>query len=302
MRTAIILREEIIMDRAGEHQRKVCGIYKITNNITNEVYIGQSVNIKRRWQEHLLHGRKQDCKNSELYNAMRTYGIENFSFEIIEECRKEKLNEREKYYIAYYDSYNNGYNMQIGNNYSRIVTDEQIKKLIFLLQNTCLSQTEIAEQLDISRTYVSRFNKGLIRNQSYLSYPLRKATMLQKRDNKKNKEQETLKKFKNVNKTKIQKVEIKRQKNYCIDCGVEIFKDSKRCNECERKRRIKESPIETYVSREKLKELIRTIPFTTIGKQFGVTDNAIRKWCKHYNLPKTKKDIKSYSDEEWNLI
>lgn len=90
--------------------------------------------------------------------------------------------------------------------------------------------------------------------------------MLQKRDNKKNKEQETLKKFKNVNKTKIQKVEIKRQKNYCIDCGVEIFKDSKRCNECERKRRIKESPIETYVSREKLKELIRTIPFTTIGK------------------------------------
>ena len=55
-------------------------------------------------------------------------------------------------------------------------------------------------------------------------------------------------------------------------------------------------------SREELKQLIRTTPFTTIAKQYGVTDNAIRKWCDFENLPRTKKEINSYSDEEWELI
>ena len=55
-------------------------------------------------------------------------------------------------------------------------------------------------------------------------------------------------------------------------------------------------------TREELKNLIRTVPFITIGKQFGVSDNAIRKWCKIENLPYTKKEIKSYSDKEWDLI
>ena len=56
------------------------------------------------------------------------------------------------------------------------------------------------------------------------------------------------------------------------------------------------------ISREELKKLIRTTPFTTIGKQYGVTDNAVRKWCDKYNLPRKVKEIKSYSDEEWKLI
>ena len=54
--------------------------------------------------------------------------------------------------------------------------------------------------------------------------------------------------------------------------------------------------------REQLKQLIRQIPFTTIAKQYSVTDNAIRKWCDNYNLPRTKKEINSYSDEIWELI
>ena len=55
-------------------------------------------------------------------------------------------------------------------------------------------------------------------------------------------------------------------------------------------------------SREELKQLIRTMPFTQIGIKYKVSDNAIRKWCKAYNLPYTKKDIKTYSDKEWELI
>ena len=48
--------------------------------------------------------------------------------------------------------------------------------------------------------------------------------------------------------------------------------------------------------------MIRVEAFTSIAKRFGVSDNAIRKWCDKYNLPRTKKEINSYTDEEWNNI
>ena len=56
------------------------------------------------------------------------------------------------------------------------------------------------------------------------------------------------------------------------------------------------------VTREELKELIRTKPFTQIGKQFNVSDNAIRKWCGKFNLPRKSTEIKEITDEEWKNI
>ena len=56
------------------------------------------------------------------------------------------------------------------------------------------------------------------------------------------------------------------------------------------------------ISREELKSLIRTTPFTQIGKKYHVTDNAIKKWCDKYNLPRKRCDIKKYSDEEWSKL
>lgn len=56
------------------------------------------------------------------------------------------------------------------------------------------------------------------------------------------------------------------------------------------------------VSRNELKQLIRCKPFTQIGKQFSVTDNAIRKWCDRYGLPRTKKEIDKYTDTQWEKI
>ena len=92
--------------------------------------------------------------------------------------------------------------------------------------------------------------------------------------------------------------EINTRKCYCLDCGKPITNGATRCSECECKNRITEKP----ATREELKALIRSIPFTTIGEKFGVSDNAIRKWCVGYNLPTRKKDIKEYSDEEWDKI
>ena len=88
------------------------------------------------------------------------------------------------------------------------------------------------------------------------------------------------------------------RKNYCVDCGVEIQSTSTRCHSCEGKHRKVDKP----VSREELKQLIRTMPFTKIGEKFGITDNAIRKWCDSYNLPRKSSEIKKYTDEEWELI
>jgi group I intron endonuclease len=91
------------------------GIYKITNIKTKECYIGQAVNIKDRWVEHAKCGLGIDTPaGNKLYKAIQNYGLWNFSFEILEECTKEQLNEKEKYYIDLYNSYNYGYNANKG--------------------------------------------------------------------------------------------------------------------------------------------------------------------------------------------
>lgn len=87
----------------------ICGIYKITNKINNLVYIGQSVDIFSRWR---FHAKAKD--NLKIHQAIQQYKITNFMFEIIEQCPKEELDKQEIYWINYYNSYNNGYNMTPG--------------------------------------------------------------------------------------------------------------------------------------------------------------------------------------------
>lgn len=87
------------------------------------------------------------------------------------------------------------------------------------------------------------------------------------------------------------------KENFCIDCGKSITLQSTRCVQCEAKTRQ-----EFNVSRDELKKLIRTVPFTSIGQMFNVSDTAIRKRCKVYNLPTKKTEIKNISNEDWELI
>lgn len=88
------------------------GIYKITNTTNGKCYIGQSRDIEARWAKHL--SAYKSYPEWELYRAFKKYGIGAFSFEVIEECTIEELNEREIYWIAHFDSFNNGYNMTLG--------------------------------------------------------------------------------------------------------------------------------------------------------------------------------------------
>lgn len=95
--------------------------------------------------------------------------------------------------------------------------------------------------------------------------------------------------------------DIKREKKYCIDCGKPISQDATRCKRCAQiYKAFQKRP--NRPRRETLKNLIRNNSFLSIGKQYGVTDNAIRKWCKVYGLPYKVSEIKKISDEEWENI
>ena len=90
------------------------GIYKIENLLNHKIYIGQSNDIQRRFYEHKAryHDINSNCYHKPLYCAFRKYGLENFSFEIIEECDLAIINEKEKYWITYYNSVSPyGYNI-----------------------------------------------------------------------------------------------------------------------------------------------------------------------------------------------
>lgn len=90
-------------------------IYKITNNLNGKVYIGQTIqNIKERFYQHCAVKCSNDVLKMAIHKAILKYGKQNFSIEVIEEVESENLNEREIYWIKYFNSYKNGYNETIG--------------------------------------------------------------------------------------------------------------------------------------------------------------------------------------------
>lgn len=94
----------------------VCGIYKITNVVNGKVYVGQSVDIAERWKQHIKRGTKCEVgtlAGAGLYEAMFTEGVWNFSFQVLEECEKDQLTAREKFWISHYQSNEIGYNKKV---------------------------------------------------------------------------------------------------------------------------------------------------------------------------------------------
>ena len=242
------------------------GIYKIENILNGMIYIGQSVRIERRFQEHIM----QSHNSQQIDKAINELGVENFIFNIIEQCSIEQLDERENYWISFYQClYPNGYN--IVENNSSIHTVYNIPKQTVLniiqdLKKSELSLIEIAKKYNTSNSTISRINNGKIYVFENIIYPIRDTQP--------------------------------KKKNYCRDCGKEISYYAIRCKSCNGKYQQHEVPI----TREELKKLIRTTPFTKIGKQYDVSDNTIRKWCDKYHLPRKSSEIKKYNETEWENI
>lgn len=94
----------------------VSGIYKITNQLNGVCYIGQAVDVAKRWKDHAKCGLGIDAPASnKLYIAMQQDGLENFTWELLEKCTTNELNEKEKFYIELYQAKEYGYNSTKGN-------------------------------------------------------------------------------------------------------------------------------------------------------------------------------------------
>lgn len=94
---------------------KVCGIYKLTDQITGQSYIGQSVNVHERFRTHIKTALTYGKASNKLYQAMQKDGLYNFTFEILEEVSRNDLNDREAYWIGFYKTKEFGLNGTKGN-------------------------------------------------------------------------------------------------------------------------------------------------------------------------------------------
>ena len=155
-------------------------IYIIKNDINTKVYIGQALDSKKRFQSHC----KENNDNSLIDKAIQKYGKEHFWFEILE-SQIENYNEREKYWIKYYNSLKPfGYNILTGGNEppryigdehpNSKISDENVKLLKIDLAQTTISLSQLAEKYNISKKQVMRINQGISRASLDEKYPIRR--------------------------------------------------------------------------------------------------------------------------------
>ena len=102
----------------------ISGIYKIINTVTGDFYIGSSKNVNRRWACHKCLSTWNECPNNPMYIDMQKYGLDNFSFQILEEVESEHLKETEQQFIETlkptYNNYNaKGFNIERYKDYQK---------------------------------------------------------------------------------------------------------------------------------------------------------------------------------------
>lgn len=238
------------------------GIYKATNIINGKVYIGQSKDIYKRWNDHRTRpfNPNRDDYNCVFYRAIRKYGIDNFNFEVIEKCSEIELNTKEKYWIKEYNSFIgfencNGYNMTLGGDSvsNFILQYKEVQEIYDLLSNSNLTQREIANKFNVAESTISGINKGDIWFNEYLIYPLRHNIIT---------------------------------KHFCKNCGKHISHDAVYCRECYIEIQHQEFVNSIPLTKEELQQLLFNNKgnFTKVSQQFGINTTKLRRWCKELNL------------------
>lgn len=245
------------------------GIYKYTNKINGKVYIGQSKVLEKRQNKHLSSAFNPNSNeyNSLLHRGFRKYGYENFDYEILENCLVSELDEKEIYWIEQYNSYKNGYNLTKGGNSptSKKIDEEMLNKITKTLEETERKHQDIANEFEVSIEMIQGINTGRYWKRD-IAYPLQKQQL---------------------------------KKNYCVDCGKEISLNAKRCVECYQiNTRKVERPSPIVLAKE-----IIDWGFSATARKYGVTDNAIKKWCIAYGMGKLKHEVAIwYSKQNGDLV
>lgn len=157
-----MIKEVQTLQRVG-NETTLGHIYKITNLINGKIYIGQTIqSIKDRWYRHVGNSKwiSQHEANMTIKRAIRKYGKENFKLELIENCKRENLNDREKYWISYYDSYHTGYNNTLGGQggFKSFKNNEKECQEIINLYKEGFSLREIGKEYNIDKATV----KGIL--------------------------------------------------------------------------------------------------------------------------------------------
>ena len=147
------------------------------------VYVGQTVALETRHKQHMLYDPYNE--NNKEYNyplsrGIRKYGANEYELIILEEnVPLEQLDDREKYWIKYYDTYWNGYNQTIGGTFPTkpIFSDDIILLAIEMLKQEEYSYADIIEKTGLSQTHLYNINIGARRPQPNLEYPIRKSNV-----------------------------------------------------------------------------------------------------------------------------
>lgn len=146
-------------------------IYKITNKNNGLVYIGQTVQeLKRRWRSHKSHLMSHTHHNELLQRVYDKHGFDVFSIELLEECNVKDIDERERYWISYYDSTNHekGYNFESGGNELKKHSPDTIKKFILHSrgENNKLSPENV---IDIKKKIINGYSISSIAKEFHVT-------------------------------------------------------------------------------------------------------------------------------------
>lgn len=145
-------------------------IYKIINTVNNKVYIGKTAfSIQKRFQEHCKDAFRERNEKRPLYNAMRKYGIEAFSIELIEECDDTRAADREAYWIGVYNAYSTGYNATLGGDGKFLYDHEAIANRLREHPYSADVSAEFGCCADIIREIANQNNIQLQRNKKTIT-------------------------------------------------------------------------------------------------------------------------------------
>lgn len=221
---------------------------------------------------------------------MRKYGIENFSFEVLEECTSDQLDAKEIAFIEQYNSYGDGgYNQDAGGwnaIHGKLTTDE-VLEIHRLLSERKITMRQIAEKYDVHYNTIKTINNGTAWVLDGVKYPIRETPIslseIQARIN-----------------GNEHYVPVKKRIFNCPICGNTMATErAKMCKTCDEKRQRKvaerPSPLE-------LAKMIKETSFTAVGKQFGVDGNTIKKWCKNYKIPYRIQELIVWYNNQMGII
>lgn len=214
---------------------KLCGIYKITNDVNGHAYVGQAVDILLRWRKHIseAYNKNSNGYNCYFYRAIRKYGEQNFSFKIVELCEPEQLSEKEKYYIELFGTYkDNGYNMTEGGENISCATARAVEQydldgnLIAVYKSIAEARRETgAPHIDRVLNGESRTSGGYYWNYSGLGFYMRDIKTHEKSVNQYDLNGVFIKSYKSISDAKKQTglLNISNACKYKLRCGMYLW-------------------------------------------------------------------------------